>query len=44
MNDKTQTYEQKNADRLAKVMRENLLKRKKQQQLKRAQAQQKGEQ
>lgn len=44
MNDKTQTYEQKNADRLAKVMRENLLKRKKQQQLKREQAQQKGEQ
>jgi hypothetical protein len=43
MNDKTQTYEQKNADRLAKVMRENLLKRKKQQQLKREQAQQKGE-
>ena len=45
MTDKTQTYEQRNAERLAKVMRENLLKRKKLQQAKRQQeAQKKGTQ
>tara|TARA_B000000565_G_scaffold255858_1_gene238360 strand:+ start:2168 stop:2308 length:141 start_codon:yes stop_codon:yes gene_type:complete len=41
MTDKTQTYEQRNAERLAKVMRENLLKRKKLQHAKRQQKSQK---